>query len=335
MDITVMSFIDLLRQLSILISLPAVIVAGGAAAVIVVARDWRLALFAYALLSVILALLLAQAVPPEWALLQAIVGGLNAIMLYLSAGQLRGAQRGLSWAGRAVRGFAWPQMASLSSFRLLTVALAGVTFFIVRDNLQLPLLRPLWRDAFFWLMLMGALGLALHEEPLHAGLALLTILGGFLLLFYTLTQQRMLVGLMEGWQLLLGLVIAYLTLARGLPSDSLRPASGPGSPSGNRTEASHAGRGPSIALRTGATGDDVTQAAGLRQPCPSKIPVRGRQSGGLEPKAPFRALQGYFQDRSRRACPEPVEGPPLGLLMPGAPPRRMKMSSLRQAQGDG
>lgn len=205
-----MSLIDLLRQLSVLVSLPAVILAGLAAAVIVIARDWRAALFAYGLLSVMLALLLAQVVPPEWALLQAIVGGLNAIMLYLSARQLSGAQRNLSWAAR------WPQMASLSGFRLLTVLLAGVAFMVGRDNIHLPLLSPLWRDAFLWLMLTGALGLALHEEPLHAGLALLTILGGFLLLLYTLTQQRMLVGLMEGWQLLLGLAIAYLTLARGL-----------------------------------------------------------------------------------------------------------------------
>jgi len=208
-----MSLIDLFRQLSILVSLPAVILAGVAAAVIVIARDWRMALFAYALLSVMLALLLAQVVPPEWALLQAIVGGLNAIMFYLSAGQLRGVQRGLPWAAR------WPQMASLSSFRLLTVLLAGVAFLVGRDNFHLPLLSSLWRDAFLWLMLMGGLGLALHEEPLHAGLALLTILGGALLLLYTLTQQRMLVGLMEGWQLLLGLAIAYLALARGLPGD--------------------------------------------------------------------------------------------------------------------
>jgi hypothetical protein len=74
----------------------------------------------------------------------------------------------------------------------------------------------LFRDAILWLSLLGLLGLALHEEPLHAGLALLTVLGAFELLLFALIQDRMLVGFMEGGQLLLGLAIAYLVVSRGL-----------------------------------------------------------------------------------------------------------------------
>jgi hypothetical protein len=206
-----MSLADLFHQLSLLIGLPAVALAGGAAAIIVIARDWRLALFAYAVLSVMLALLLSQVIPTEWALLQAIVGGLNAVMFYLSERQLRGlAFRALPWEAR------WPQMASLSSFRLLAVGLAAVTFFAVRDDVTLPVVGPLFRDAILWLGLAALLGLALHEEPLHAGLSLLTFLGGFQLLLLSLSQRRVFVTLGMTGQLALGLAISYLVISRGL-----------------------------------------------------------------------------------------------------------------------
>jgi len=206
-----MSLADLFRQISVMVGLPAVLLAGIAAAVIVIVRDWRLVLFGYILFSTMLALLLSQVIPTEWALLQAIVGGLVSVMLFLSARQARWDRRtGSNWEAR------WPRMASLTSFRLLTVALAAVAFFAVRDNVELPKVEPLFRDAILWSAMVGLLGLALHEEPLHAGLSLLTILGGFQLLLLSLIQRRMLVGLTEGGQLLLGLAIAYLVLSSGL-----------------------------------------------------------------------------------------------------------------------
>ncbi len=215
-----MSLGELFRQLSILVGLPAVILAAAAAAVIVIARDWRTVLFAYAALATILALLLSQVIPTEWALLQAIIGGLIAVMLFLSARQLRWhPASGISWEER------WPQMASVGSFRALAVALAAVTFFAARESVELPRMAPLFRDTFAWLVLIGLLGLALHEEPLHAGLSLLTVLGGTQLLLFTLVQNRMIVGLMAGGQLLLGLAISYLMVSRGL--SAARPSAAP------------------------------------------------------------------------------------------------------------
>lgn len=222
-----MSLDDLFRQLSILIGLPSVYVAGAAAAVVIVARDWRAALYGYALVSVMLALLLSQVIPAEWALQQAIIGGMVAVMLYLSAGQLRGYRS--RYQSAELR---WPQMASLTSFRLLAVALIGGIFIVARDNIKLPLIEPVLRDAFLWLVLIGLLGLALHEEPLHAGLSLLIVLGGSQLFLFTLTQQRVLVGIMQGGQLLLGLAVAYLVLARGLAV--FQPELPPAGPGGGR-----------------------------------------------------------------------------------------------------
>ncbi len=212
-----MTLADLFRQLSILVGLPAVLIAAVASAAIVVARDWRVVLFAYAVLSVMLALLLSQVIPTEWALLQVIVGGLIAVMLFLAARQLRWhPASGVPWQDR------WPQMVSLGSFRVLAVALTAVAFLALRDEVVLPVVDALFRDVIFWLALIGLLGLALHEEPLHAGLSLLMVLAGCELLLFSLMQQRLLIGLLEGGRLLLGLAISYLMAARGL--ETVQPA---------------------------------------------------------------------------------------------------------------
>ncbi len=222
-----MSLADLFRQLSFLIGLPAVLIAAAGAALIVIARDWRVAIVGYMLISLMLALLLSQILgfPVEWALQQAIVGGLVSVMLYLSARQLRG--RAEVRRPPAAR---WPLMASLTSFRLLAVGLVGVTFFVLRERISIPLLDALFRDALVWLLLISLVGLALHEEPLHAGLCLLTFLGAVELLLFTLTKQRMVVGLWQAMQVLVGLAVAYLVLARGLVAPT--SAGQPGSESG-------------------------------------------------------------------------------------------------------
>jgi hypothetical protein len=223
------SLADLFRQLSILIGLPAVLLACAGAAAIVVAHDWRLSLFGYALVSLMLALLLSQIIPTDWALMQAITGGLVAVLLFLSARQLRWTPGiGRPWDMR------WPVLASLTSFRLLALGLAAASFAVVRGRITIPGLDPLFRDALLWLVLMALLGLSLHAEPLHAGLSLLVFLGAAELLLFTLFQRRLLVGLWMGGQVLLGLAIAYLVVARGLaelaPGDELPEEINPGSP---------------------------------------------------------------------------------------------------------
>ena len=207
-----MEITSLFRQLGSLFGLPAVFLAGLAAAVIVIARDWRLTVLSYALLSALLSLLLTRVVPAEWAMLQLLVGVLIALMLITTAWQLRGQSPPLPPEP------IWPQMASLTSFRVLTVALTLVAFVVIRNRMPLPGVQPLFHDAILWLGMVGLLGLALHEEPLHAGLALLVFFGASLLLLFSLTQRRMLVGLFATGQLLLGLAISYLMLSQGLAS---------------------------------------------------------------------------------------------------------------------
>jgi hypothetical protein len=206
-----MTMLDLFRQFSLLVTLPAVLLAATGAVLILIPRDWRLVLAGYTLVFTMLTILLVKLVPAEWALLQTFVGALVAVMLYLSARQLGG-----TWAIGFDREVRWPQVASLTGFRLMTVALAVLAFFALRQRVELPKMDALYRDALLWLTMMGLVGLALHEEPLHAGLALLSMLAGFELLLFSLIQQRMWVGLLLGGQLLLGLAISYLVVSRGL-----------------------------------------------------------------------------------------------------------------------
>lgn len=213
-----MTIADLFRQLSLLITGPAVVLAGIGAALIVVPRDWRVVLLGYTLLTLMLSLLLSQVIPAEWALQQVIVGGLVAVMLFMSARQLRAPAS----VGRATDAL-WPRMASLTSFRVLAVGLAAIVFTAVREEVVVSFLSPLFTDAVLWLGLVGLLGLALHEEPLHAGLSLLTFLGATELVIFTLIQRRMLVGILQSGQVLLGLAIAYLVLAHGLATSLPAP----------------------------------------------------------------------------------------------------------------
>ena len=208
-----MTLIELVRHVSSLIGTPAAVLAGIAAALVVISRDWRLTMFAYLAENVMLAVLLVQIIPVEWALLQAIVAGLIGVIIYMSARQLRPVETyGPAWIGR------WPQMATLTIFRMLTTALAAVTFLAIRTEVTLPVIRPPILDLFLWLVLIGLLGLALHEEPLHAGLSLLTVVAGSQLLIFTLMPQRILVGALGAVQILLGLAVSYLVLSRGLAS---------------------------------------------------------------------------------------------------------------------
>jgi hypothetical protein len=213
-----MTLIDLFRQFSLLVTLPAVLLAAAGMVLILVPRDWRLVLMGYTLVCVMLTILLVKLVPTEWALLQALVGGLVAVMLYLSARQLGG-----TWAAGFDRELRWPQVSSLTGFRVLIVALAAVAFFVLRQTVNLPKMETLYRDALLWLTMIGLLSLALYEEPFHAGLALLAMLAGSELLLFSLIQQRTWIGLLLGGQLLLGLAISYLVVSRGLSAAHSEP----------------------------------------------------------------------------------------------------------------
>ena len=216
---------------------------GLCAALMVVWADWRLSLLAFAAQSVLLTMLSTRLLPVPWAALRMLVGGLVAVLWFLSArwvrwGHLRRGEgatsRGgdgekgrpqLSWSPRLLvplslrlrwRGERWPLLSTVTLQRLLAVGLAGLLFFRLQGRLRLPVLPPDLALASTWLWLMGFLALGLSDEPLRAGLGLLTLSAGFQLFYAALEPAATPIGLLGSLDLLLGLAIAYLMVARGL-----------------------------------------------------------------------------------------------------------------------
>jgi hypothetical protein len=67
---------------------------------------------------------------------------------------------------------------------------------------------------FTWLAAFSLLGLAIGGEALQAGVALLLWIAGAQLLVTALDQDPWLIWLLSSTELLLGLTIAYLMVAR-------------------------------------------------------------------------------------------------------------------------
>ena len=210
---------EALTQFPLLTSPWIVIGVGLCAALLVILADWRLSLLAFAAQSVLLALLSTRLLPIEWAVLRMLVGGLIAVIWFISARRVRWGQRQAParwWLLRRGRGERWPLLSTVTLLRLLAVVLAGLVFFRLQERFILPVLPSDLVLACTWLWLMGFLAMGLSDEPLRAGLGLLTITAGFQLLYATLEPTALVIGLLGSLDLLLGLAVAYLMVAHGV-----------------------------------------------------------------------------------------------------------------------
>lgn len=209
---------DLLERANALTGMPAVIAVALCAFLIVAARDWRLVVAAFMLLSIALSLLTSTVLPPEWALLRVIAGGLVAIMWYLSA------QRA-GWGGRFLpfRSYTGVRVRPLSTntvFRTLAALVLVLVLLAARPRLPLPPVSSDLRLAITWLAAFAVLGLTLGDEALQVGAALLMVLGASQLLVSSLQRDPWLLWLLYAVELLVGLTTAYLMIARGPASST-------------------------------------------------------------------------------------------------------------------
>lgn len=216
---------DLLQQINSLTGQPAVLLACASAFLAVCVRDWRLAIAAFMGLYLSLALLTAKLLPPEWALLQVIVGGLVGVVWYLSA------QRA-GWGGsflpfRVQGGVKARPLSSTTLFRILLGLLLAVILLVVRPRLPLPPLPADVRLVVTWLAFFGILGLSMGEEAMQVGVALLLWMGAIQLMLGALRQDAWLIWMLSTVDLLLGLATAYLMVARG-PASFSPPEGGNG-----------------------------------------------------------------------------------------------------------
>lgn len=204
---------EVFSQANELIGLPAVIIIGICAIVLVTFRDWRLILAAFMGLYLGLALLASTVMDAELALLRVIVGGLVAIMWYLSAQRTGWGGRFLPFSSR--QGVQARPLSSTTLFRaVIALALAGALL-ASRARLPLPPIPPDFALVVTWLAAYALLGLALGDEALQVGTALLMWLAATQLVLSALSEDLALLGLLSTVELLVGLAIAYLMIARG------------------------------------------------------------------------------------------------------------------------
>jgi hypothetical protein len=212
---------EVLVQLGPVAGLPALLLAFLCVFVMVTLRDWRAVVAAFMGLSICLALLIARVLPPEWALLRVIVGGMIAIMWYLSA------QRA-GWGGgflpfRTRTGVNARPLSSTTAFRVLAASTLAIILLGLQPRLPLPAIGGDLRLATTWLVAYALLGLALGDEALQVGAALLIAMSASQLVVSALSRDPWLIWLLSAVELLVGLATAYLMIARG-PLPDRRPS---------------------------------------------------------------------------------------------------------------
>lgn len=190
------------------------LIAGG---VLVIVTDWRLSFVALVVQYLGAALLLTQIVLPQVALVKLLVGLLVVTLLTITGWQA-GFGQGLVPAGDAYpprRRLGFEVRTGLP-FRLLAVLMVSVAALYVagQPELVLPGLdqQPALNTASYVLLGLGLLNLGLTEEPMNAGMGLLTTLIGFEMFYAAVEPSLAVVALLAGVHFAIGLAISYLAM---------------------------------------------------------------------------------------------------------------------------
>ena len=204
-------------------TLPAFIAVLAAGSILVVFSDWRVSLAALLVEYAGAALLLTQIVIVEVALVKLIAGLLVVSVLGLTAWQLNfgyPSQPGVAgWQTRFELPTALP-------FRVMAVILAVVAALFLASQPQLALpgvdQAPVANAASYVLMALGLLNLGLTEEPIGAGLGLLTLMLGFEIFYAAVEPSLAVVALIAAVELALALAVSYLAALQHSSSPSPR-----------------------------------------------------------------------------------------------------------------
>jgi hypothetical protein len=197
------------------------------AGVIVVIKDWRASLLAMIIQYVIVGLLLMSEIRMELALIKTLVGALICVILYMTA-------RHVAW-GRPPQApppgdeeeeqteppvSQWILPTELP-FRFLAALLVMVAAYGGASTQPLPDVGEAISLSAYTLAALGLLAMGLTDEPLKAGLGLLTFVSAFELFYTVLEPSLIVVGFLGLSNFLIALAIAYLTVARAaLPAVS-------------------------------------------------------------------------------------------------------------------
>lgn len=208
---------QVLAKLSFLTTTPAIVGVFVTASLIVVVRDWRLSLAALATQYVLVGLLLTRFIQPQVAVIKVLIGALVCVILYLTARLVSRDETG-SASGQEdaddsrslLHAIRKETSAADFAFRLLAALSMGLAVYGLSRRYPLPELPLDIGFACYWLASLGVLALILTEEPLKAGMGLLTLIAGFELFYSALERSLSVVGFLGIANFLLALAIAYL-----------------------------------------------------------------------------------------------------------------------------
>lgn len=225
---------EILEALSVLGEEPAAYAVLVTALLLVVLRDWRYALVALSAQFVLAGWLLTSVLQAQQVgILKMLVGLIICLILYFTARQVRWGETSPVAAPPAEPAEGQADSAEKNSaatplahrpipinllFRLLVGGLTAVVVLYVTRNgiIVLPQVMEHINLASVALMGLGMVQLGITDEPLTAGIGLLTTVTGFELFYHSLEQGIVVITLMIGVDLLIAVVIAYLTVARHL-----------------------------------------------------------------------------------------------------------------------
>jgi hypothetical protein len=214
---TVSELVSLLDRLSQLAVTPLLIGLAASALLIVLVRNWRIALPALIVQYVIVGIMLARVIQPGVALIKPLAGALVCLALSIAAQRAddQRAQRGESVAVERIRHVRWHSVPAQVLLRAIAAALVLTAAFGATVRFPLPGgARELGLSAYI-LLACGLLLMATAPEALNIGIGLLMFISG-IELAYTPLEPSISVSVLLGFMtLLVGFAISYLTLADG------------------------------------------------------------------------------------------------------------------------
>lgn len=215
---------DWLERLDFLRGYPAAMLVLLTAVIIILSWDWRVSVTALAIQYFAVALLYADILPPQLAIIKLLVGWFVCLILLITARQVH-------WGGvpdditpeeeAQFHHIEFVKMGPVrvpKSFPIRTLLVAVAILIIFWWTQWSVTDLPVFADAADYLTLaintlvgLGLLGLATTTEPLKAGMGLLMFLAGFELFYASLEQAAIIFALLAAVNLVIAVVIAYLT----------------------------------------------------------------------------------------------------------------------------
>ena len=211
---------EVLAKLSFFTTTPAIVGLVITASLIVVIRDWRLSLAALSAQYVLAGLLLTRLIQPQVALTKVLIGALVCVVLYLTARLVSTSeeeptseQEAAEDSDTPVRTIGGGTPLADFSFRLLAAIFVGLAVRSLSTRYPLPEVPSGIGFTCYWLASLGLLVLMLTDEPLKAGMGLLTLITGFELFYSALEHSLSVVGFLGIANFLIALAIAHIAAA--------------------------------------------------------------------------------------------------------------------------